>query len=153
MLKEPDQTKEVVINEKKIKIFQFNSDSEIQKIEAKIFGSVSKVINCEIDSADLNTIPANLISRSGFGLGAAAKMDNNSLNSLGEVFGMNNQFFLAPPSKVGAHDPYFCVKDRVSSPFFFYTNMDFGAKIPKFTNNEGLPLLEGNYNIINILLS
>ena len=63
MTKEPDEIKEVRINKQKIKIYQFNSDSPSQKIKAKVYGSVSKVINCEIDSADLHKLGTDLISR------------------------------------------------------------------------------------------
>ncbi|MHA1298526.1 MAG: hypothetical protein ACTSO9_03685 [Candidatus Helarchaeota archaeon] len=141
---EPEMIETLNINNGETKIYQFNSRSPSQKIKAKIFGSVGKVIDCNVQESDLKTILSQWFSTGIFGFGAAAEVGKDSISELGEAFGMNNGFFLANPIKIGPHDPYKFVKGNVHSPFFIYADMDFGIKTAQFRTINNKPLLEGD---------
>ena len=97
MSKKPDEIKKISINNQVITLYQFNSISPTHGIKAKLTGSVSQVIECNVQPSNLYTISPNMIPAGSFGIGAGAKSSNDVLSALGEAFGMNRRFFLAHP--------------------------------------------------------
>ncbi len=142
-IRKPDDVRRVVVDGQHVTLFRFDAASPVRPVHGRLTGSVSKVIECDINRSDLQTIPSSRVPPGSFGFGGAASAGDDAVDNQGEAFGMDGRFFFARPSRVGAHDPYTSTDGAAMTPFFFQADFNLGAHPPRLARTESGTAMEG----------
>ncbi|MFX1451531.1 MAG: hypothetical protein ACFFCM_11850, partial [Promethearchaeota archaeon] len=67
MSKSPDELLKLSIDNQEINFYQFNSPSPSKGIKANLIGSVSRIIECNLQPSDLHIISPKIIPQWNFG--------------------------------------------------------------------------------------